>query len=318
MIKNTKQILLVGAGPMAVEYAKVLKDLKLDFTVVGRGEESAKRFNETVGQAVIEGGIEKFFESGIPYPKQAIVAVSEEQLGRTTRFLLEQGIKSILVEKPAGLDFDDIKEVKEISEETNSKVYVGYNRRFYASVKAAQEIIKQDNGVLSFFFDFTEPDFKIAPLKKAPGVKENWFLQNSTHVIDMAFFLAGTPVKILAKTSGSLPWHKKGAIFAGAGITNKNAFFSYHADWKGPGRWSVEVVTKKHKLFFRPLEKLQIQNLGTFEITDVKIDDNLDIQFKPGIYEQVKSFIGDKRNLCTIDEQIENLKFYSQILEGNS
>lgn len=318
MAQDTKTLLLVGAGPMAVEYAKVLKALNIDFLVIGRGVENAKKFAEAVGHAVRSGGVERFFESKSSYPKQAIVAVSEEQLGKVTLLLLEQGIKSILVEKPGGLDFTEIKRVGDLALAKKAKVFIAYNRRFYASVRKALEIINEDDGVLSISFDFTEPDFKIAPLIKGLGVKENWFLQNSTHVVDIAFFLAGRPNKLTAFTSGSLPWHPKGAVFNGAGITNKEVPFSYHANWKGPGRWGVELVTKNHKLFFRPLEKLQIQKLGTFEIEDAEIDDQIDKDFKPGLYREVQSFLGDKQNLCTITEQVENLKFYKQILAGKS
>lgn len=316
MKKDEQLILLIGAGPMAVEYAKVLKELNIDFLVVGKGVKNAKRFSEVTGSKVISGGVEKFFKSGISYPKQAIVAVSEENLGKVTLFLLEHGIKSILVEKPGGLDFDEIRKVGNLALSKKAKVFVAYNRRFYASVKKGVEIIKKDGGVLSIFFDFTEPDFKIAPLIKAPEVKENWFLQNSTHVVDMAFFFTGKPKKLISFTDGSLPWHPKAAVFSGAGITTKGVLISYHADWKGPGRWGIEVVTKNHKLFFRPLEKLQIQKLGTFEIEDAEIDDELDINFKPGVYREVQSFLGNKKDLCTISEQVENLKFYQQILEG--
>lgn len=316
MRENTKQLVLIGAGPMAVEYAKVLKKLNIDFLVIGRGVENAKKFTEAMGLKVISGGVEKFFKSTTTYLKQAIVAVSEEQLGKVTLSLLEYGIKSILVEKPGGLYFDEIKKVRDLAFYKKAKVFVAYNRRFYASVKKGLEIIKKDGGIFSIFFDFTEPDFKIAPLLKAPGVKENWFLQNSTHVVDLAFFLAGIPKKLTAFTYSSLPWHSKGAIFSGAGVTNKNALFSYHANWKGPGRWNVEVVTKNYKLFFKPLEKLQTQNLGRFEINDVDIDDELDRNFKPGLFREVQSFLGDKQHLCTISEQVENLKFYKQILEG--
>lgn len=315
MKQNSSSILLVGAGPMAIEYAKVLKKLQLNFLVIGRGEESAKKFTEATGHSVATGGVEKFLQSTSVYPKQAIVAVSEEQLGKIALLLLKSEIKSLLVEKPAGLDFEEIKKVEKAALLKKADVFVAYNRRFYASVNQALKIIKQDQGVLSIFFDFSEPNYRIAPLIKGPGVKENWFLHNSTHVVDMAFFLAGTPKKLYTFRTGRLPWHSRGAIFSGAGITNKNSIFSYHANWKGPGRWGVELVTINHKLIFRPLEKLQVQKLGTFEIIDADIDDQLDQDFKPGIYKEVKSFLGNKQNLCKISEQVENLKYYQKILE---
>ena len=316
MNQDTQPILLVGAGPMAAEYARVLKSLKKEFIVVGRNKQSAEEFEKIVGVKVIIGGVDKYLEQKKEIPPVAIVAINEEQLGSATIKLLKRGIKLILVEKPAGLDFADVKKVYKLSQKLKAKVYVGYNRRFYSSVKKAQEIIEKDGGILSIYFDFTEASFRIAPLTKAPGVKENWFLQNSTHVIDLAFFLAGNPKNMYTFTNGGMSWHTKGAIFTGAGVTEKNVLFAYHANWDAPGRWSLEIMTKNNKLIFKPLEKLQIQNLGSFEVKDVQLEDKIATEFKAGIYAEVQSFLGNKKDLCTIDEQVANLKFYQQILEG--
>ncbi len=316
MNQDKQSILLIGAGPMATEYAKVLKNLKKQFIVVGRSKTSAEEFEKNIGVKVITGGLDKYLEQKIEIPSVAIVAVSEEQLGGATIKLLKKGIKLILVEKPAGLDFKDVRKVYSLSKKLKAKIYVGYNRRFYVSVKKAQEIIKKDEGILSIYFDFTEASFRIAPLQKAPGVKENWFLQNSTHVVDLAFFLAGNPQKMSSFKSGSLSWHPKGSIFTGSGITEKNILFAYHANWDAPGRWSLEIMTKNSKLIFKPLEKLQVQDLGSFEVKDVHLDDKVDTEFKAGIHSEVESFLGNKKDLCTIDEQVDNLKFYQQILEG--
>lgn len=303
---------------MGIEFAKVLKAQKIDFVAVGRGDKSAAEFKTQTGVAVFTGGLDKFLKETPSVPKTAIIAISEEQLGSATIKLLNSGVKKILVEKPGGLDFEDIRKVGRLSKKKAAKVYVGYNRRFYASVLRAKEIIKKDGGVLSMHFDFTEAVHKIVPLVRAPGVKENWFMQNSTHVLDMAFFLAGNPKKMVCKTTDSLPWHPAGAIFVGSGITDQGSLFSYHANWKSPGRWAIEIMTKNHKLFFKPLESLQIQNSGTFAVEDVDLEDKLDQDFKPGIYREVESFFGNKKDLCTIEEQVKNLKIYLEVLTGGN
>lgn len=313
---KTETVLLIGVGYMGKEFAKVLKALKVDFLPIGRGKKSAQEFEKEIGVKVIGGGLEKYLKQNSKIPNTAIVAISEEQLGSATIWLLKAGVRKILVEKPGGLDFADVKKVARVAKNKQAEVYVGYNRRFYESVEKAREIIKKDGGVLSFYFDFTEAVHKIAPLIRAPGVKENWFLQNSTHVLDMAFFMAGWPKKISAQVSGSLDWHPAGAIFTGIGISQNGAQFLYHANWKSAGRWVVEIMTKKHKLIFKPLEKLQIQEAGSFEVKDFPLEDKFDLYFKAGVYKEVESFLEDKKHLCTIEEQVRNLQFYKKILEG--
>lgn len=304
-------ILLVGAGYIAKEYAKVLKAQKANFNVAGRSQKSAEIFRAETKIAAAPGGIKQWLKNN-PVPKKAIVTVTEDQLGIVTRNLIDAGCKEILVEKPGGLNAKDIKAVAKLAKNKKARVYVGYNRRFYASTQKALATIKKE-GVLSFNFDFTERSYAIESLNQSDKIKNNWFLQNSSHVIDLAFFMGGWPRKITAHREGRLKWHPFGAVYAGSGMSDKGALFSYHANWKSAGKWSIEVITEKTKLIFRPLEKLQIQKYGSMNIEELPLDDELDKKFKPGLYKQVESFLNNKKFLLTIEDQVKHLKYYAQI-----
>src|SRR3989338_1059430 len=177
---DKKTLLLVGAGYMGKEYAKVLKAQKVDFVVVGRSQESVDLFKNEVGIDAASGSVEMWLKAN-PVPQKSIIAVTEDQLGIVTKNLINSGCKSILVEKPGGLDTNDIKKVAKLAKRKMSNVYVGYNRRFYSSVQKAVEIIKQDGGVSSFVFDFTERSYVVETLKQSLKIKKKWFLHNSTH-----------------------------------------------------------------------------------------------------------------------------------------
>jgi predicted dehydrogenase len=310
-------VLLVGAGPMAVDYVNVLKAQDVPFKVIGRGAQSAEEFTGKTGIPVITGGLGAYLESGPELPEKAIVAVSVEQLGNAAMLLLARGVKNILLEKPAGLNPQEIRRVAEEAVEQKARVYVAYNRRFYAPTLKAREIIAEDGGVLSFNFEFTEWSHIIKDLKKAPGVMENWFLANSTHVVDLAFYLGGEPKETSCYIAGSLPWHPSASIFAGAGVAENGALFSYQANWEAPGRWGVEILTRKHRLIFRPMEQLHIQQIGSVAIEKVELDDELDQEFKPGLYLQTKSFLdGDDGQLLKIEDQAVIVGFYERITRG--
>ncbi|MBE3655684.1 Gfo/Idh/MocA family oxidoreductase [Vibrio cidicii] len=308
-------ILIVGAGAMAQEYVKVLVAQKQSFNVVGRSEASAEKFKLATGVQPFVGGLEQFFltESLDAY-EYAIVTTGVEQLAPTTRALIEHGIKKILVEKPAGLDVQQINMLADYAQTMQADVYVAYNRRFYASLLEAQKIIEQDGGVESFNFEVTEWGHIIEGIQKADGVKENWFLANTTHVTDMAFFLGGFPREINCFVKGGSHWHSRSYNFAGAGVSDKGALFSYHGHWGAPGRWSVEVLTRAHRLIFRPMEKLQIQKLGSVAVEFVELDDCLDTQFKPGLYKQVEAFLAENdESLCHLSQHKENANIYARI-----
>jgi predicted dehydrogenase len=312
MLEN---VWLIGASDMAIAYTAILLDLKYQITVIGRGEVSARRFSEKTGLAVITGGTENFLITNPAMPDAAIIAVSVDQLSSVSEALINYGVKNILVEKPAGLNSLQIKNVHAAAARNKCNVYVAYNRRFYASTLKAQEIIKEDGGVTSFCFEFTEWNHVIEKLDTIPAIKEHWFLANSTHVVDLAFFLGGKPQTISCYSGGRLSWHPAGSVFCGAGISLSGAYFSYHSNWGAPGRWGVEVLTKDHRLIFRPMEQLHIQKRGSVAIEQIPIDNELDTKYKPGLYLQVDKFLkNDCSQLCSIKEQVDSLDVYSKIV----
>ena len=195
-----QKVWLIGAGNMAQDYIQVLKALNVDFTVLGRGQITAQKCEEETGCKVVLGGLDQFLATQPKACSHAIVSVGVEKLYETTKELLKYGVTKILVEKPAGLLSQEFNNLVQITQKRNANVFVAYNRRFYASVLKAQEIIKDDGGVTSFNFEFTEWGHVIAPIKKGKGVKERWFLSNSTHVVDLAFFLGGKPKDICCFT----------------------------------------------------------------------------------------------------------------------
>jgi predicted dehydrogenase len=311
-------ILLIGSGPMAVEYARVLKAQNRPFTVIGRGMASGAEFSKKIGQQVITGGLDASISSGrVTRASTAIVAVGVEALYETTKTLLEHGVKRLLIEKPGVMHPHQIGPLREASHKSGAEVYIAYNRRFLSSVRRTREIIEANGGLTSFTFDFTEWGHEIAPLAKASGVKELWVLGNSSHVLDLAFHLGGIPSQINTVQSGEINWHPAGASFVGSGITVKGIPFSYHANWDAPGRWGLELCTRLHKIILRPMEKLQVMRRGSVQIEEmsVDIDDaNLDALYKPGLYRQVESFFSeDTGQLCTLDELHAQLGHFCSI-----
>lgn len=314
-MSNNIKVLLVGAGLMAMEYCKVLKAQEIPFLIVGRGKESAGKFEQEMQVSVQIGGIEENIHKIQPLPTHAIVVVGVGQLADTTKILLENGIKNILVEKPAAICQQDLEELCFLAKRENASVYVGYNRRFYASTQRALEIIKEDGGVSSFQFEFTEWGHVIEKIKHPRGIKEAWFYCNSTHVVDLAFYLGGFPQKMSCYTDGTLEWHKRASKYAGAGISESGAMFSYQANWDAPGRWAVEILTNKHRLYLKPLEELMVQEKGSVKVEIVDIDKRLDVKYKPGLYRQTESFLanGEDGIKVSIHEQMEHWKYFKKM-----
>ena len=310
MSSNIK-VLLVGTGFMAKEYAKVLKKLDMYFDVVGRSEKNSALFQKEFDINVYSGGLELFFKKkDLTEYKYVINSSSIDSLKSTTLFLLEKGVQNILLEKPGVANSNEIEELFEQSKKyKNINIVLGYNRRFYASVMKAKEIIIEDGGVNSFTFEFTEWGHVIKTYDFSKSILENWFLGNSTHVVDTAFYLGGVPKEMNCFKKGELDWHPSGSTYTGAGITNSNALFSYHANWEGPGRWFLELLTPKRRLIFKPFESLHVQEIGSVHVNEVNVDYTLEKDFKPGLYRQTKAFLNSEFNMfCSLEEQYYLIK----------
>lgn len=308
-------IWIIGASTIAREYAKVLNALGYEYRIIGRGEENARTTEKTLACKVITGGIDTFLSTMPEKPDAAIVATNLRSLAPSTIALIQYGVRRILCEKPGFLFPCECEKVVKTAEKSNAEVYLAYNRRFFASVLEAERIIMEDGGVKSFYFEFTEWGHVIEKYHKPQDELSNWFYANSSHVVDLAFYLGGSPRKLNTYTGGEISWHKP-AIYTGAGITDEGALFSYQANWNAPGRWGIEVLTHRHRLYLRPMENLQIQHIDSVAINPVEIDDHLDKKFKPGFYLETKAFLTrDTQKLCSIEEQYRHLKtIYNKIL----
>ena len=313
------EVLLVGAGYMAAEYAKVLRALGRRFIVVGRGEKSAEKFEQETGVSVHRGGLNKFLAENDTLPSYAIVAVTELLLSQSATELLRRGVKNILLEKPGAITFEEFQKLCELSKLNSAEVKIAYNRRFYSSTRKALEYIEEDGGVTSFQFEFTEWLHLFEKSGRLTELLPCLFLANSTHVVDLAFFLCGKPKEITCYKKATFPPHDANTVFAGAGVSDTGALFSYQANWLSAGRWSLEIMTKQHRLIFRPLEKLQIQNLRTTKIDFVEIEESLDVKFKPGVFLETQAFLDRNENfkyLPSLEEQFAMLPTYQKMSGG--
>ena len=120
-------VLLVGCGPHALHYAKVLSSLGTDYVVVGRGEASAKDFERTAQKTAIRGGLDAFLKG---YKGEAIteciVCLPVSTLVSASLTLINFGIKRLLVEKPAGINAFETYRLADAASKSALQVYVAY------------------------------------------------------------------------------------------------------------------------------------------------------------------------------------------------
>jgi predicted dehydrogenase len=311
----SKHVWLVGSGFMALEYAKVLAAFNITTTIIGRGEASAQIFTGQTGLDVTTGGIDSFLENKPKKPDAVIIAVNVVNLAKTATSILGYCQPKILLEKPGAITTAEVSSLETCPGSEN--VYIAYNRRFFASTQAVRKMLAEDGGATSCTFEFTEWGHRIDEIKdqKDPLELAHWLIANSSHAIDLAFNLSGYPKEITSTVRGSLPWHPSGSAFAGAGVTDKDATFSYHANWNAPGRWWVEVMSPARRFRMCPIETVQVQNKGSVTWDDVDIDLSHEKKFKPGLYSMVETFLEETPSpeLCTFNQLSQHFSTLQKI-----
>ncbi|MDC3163442.1 hypothetical protein OA537_01585 [Pelagibacteraceae bacterium] len=313
-------IWLIGSGYMATEYARVLSSLDENYIVIGNSRKSANKFKDQTKKNVIEGGIRSFLRKNPRIPNSAILCTPIETLFPLSKLLINYKIKNILVEKPGALEIKELKYLKKITSLKKTNYFIAYNRRFYQSFQYLKKRLKNEQ-LVAVNIEITEWSHTIDNFYYDKRVKKKWLISNTSHLIDLAFQLTGKMSKLSSYSSGQLEWHKSGSRFIGSGQSKDGILFSYHGYWDGPGRFSMDVITNKNRYIFKPLERLKVQKIKSLAIDEVdSIDYKLDSNYKPGLYELTKNFLYNKQNssLCTLDEQIYNIKSYNKIAKYKS
>lgn len=306
---------IIGTGPMAISYCKVLQEQFTNFLVVGRNELSCRNFTNETGFKAFSGGVKKIIEKKSP-PINAIVAVGSADLYSVCKLLLKAGVRNILLEKPGALEIENLKKLNDYADKNSSRIWIAYNRRFYSSVRTLRKIINCEKDIKSISFDFTERIKRIKPSHYSKEVMNKWILSNSSHVIDLAFHLIGTPniSEISCYQLGGISWHNSGSNFVGAGISNLNIPFNYRSDWHSPGGWSLDIYTEGDIYKLKPLEKLLIYSKEASRFVEIRFDKKLDLKYKPGLFLQCQKFFScNFTDMCSINEQIKNFPIYSKM-----
>lgn len=314
--------LVIGAGKMGAAHLQTMAALGPDALAGWAPSDRRRDAAESVGAGFFHGPLAAALD--VFRPTHVVVASPVEMLTPVSLQLIAAGVGHLLVEKPVALSGAQGEELVAAVEASGVHLHVGYNRRFYGSIRTALKLIAEaGEEIESVAFEFNEvvPDLQ-GPLGHAPSVHERWLLANSLHVIDSAFFPVGLPdpVRSSFARSGALAWHSAGSIFVGSGLTVSGKPFAYHANWAAPGRWGFEWMTPSARYVFRPLEKLSIMRRGSFILEELPLDDELDRRFKPGVYLQNRAFLfgGDDSACLTSLEHALSLVRLGEAIGGYS
>ena len=304
---------IIGAGNIAVEHLKVLKNFK-DFSVLGivsRTQKKAKKLGKKFGIKKIFSSIDEMMTSD--QLDGVLILVSANNSFKIAKRIIPYQVPFFL-EKPPGLNHRETKILYNLTRKHITKNMIGLNRRFYSVFHQGIKIIKKHGKLLAVLIEGHERFWKIAK-KLNNKIRNSWIYANSTHTVDLLRFFAGNAK--LIKTIKSTYLEKKGDQFS-AIIKFKNGIIgNYFSHWYSPGGWSVKLYGEGVTVQFKPLEVgIWIdKNLKKHKI----LPHDQDLKYKAGFFQQMlafKTFLQEKKHQWPaqdLKESYETMKLAKKI-----
>ena len=229
---------------------------------------------------------------------------------------LEAGQHTFL-EKPPGLSSVETRQLADLADKHGCLTMVGVNRRFYSSVKEAQQAIATAGPLVSIVLDAPENLARVRAMKFHPQeVIRHWIFANGIHGIDLFRYIGG---EIIQMQTVNRRWFYEQPDSFGALVEFKSgAIGHYISDWTSPGGWRMEVRGRDIKVLLEPLEQAKvIQRDGTTKALPI---DDIDVKFKAGFYAQDRYFLDCVRQkrtpespASTLRDSIETMKLIEAI-----
>jgi|TARA_R100000988_G_C3966198_1_gene148935 predicted dehydrogenase len=307
------KVAIVGAGSMAKEHIRAFGALE-GVRVTGlysrtreKAEALASEYNiNNVCNSVAELKQESDADLVVvAVPELAANAVAKEVLNHDW---------AVFLEKPAGYDFSDAKDIAVVAKGHQKPVMVGLNRRFYSSLQRVLGDVEQiDDSRYVHIQD--QQNYEEARFHGHPEeVVQKFMYANSIHVIDMIFCLCRGEVK---HVQSIMPWKGADTEVVLAHVTFDSGDTAlYEGIWKGPGPWSCSLSTPIRRWVMQPLEKAAYQNANERIQNSVEIDP-VDVEFKAGFLRQAEAVVarvrGEDSPVASIEDSLNTMKLINQI-----
>ena len=278
------KVAFIGAGFMTQEHLKVFKDIE-NVELVGifsTTKEKATILAKEYAIKYVADSISNLFETTTP----DLLVISVPELA--TKNVVLEAVKyswTLLIEKPAGYNLQDAKEICTYVEKTNTNAFVALNRRHYSSTRNALKQLEENNGRRVIIINDQE-DINAAVIHgQPPSVVKNWMFANSIHLIDLFnLFSRGDIVRVV----NFEPWNEHDKFFNISKIEYSSGDIGiYQSFWNAPSPWSVTIQTSEKRIEMKPIENLSVMNYGSRNSKSIPVDE-LDLIYKPGLYYQAK------------------------------
>ena len=285
---KTFRVAIVGTGAMGWEHALAF-NAQPNAQIVAlhnRTRKKAEKVAASLGKPIVYESIETLTQES--RADLIVVAVPELAANSVAKACFSCDC-AVLLEKPAGYNLSDARDIAEAATGREQPVFVGLNRRFYGSVIEARTDLDLRPAERRFVRIQDQQSYEEARAHNHPEtVIEHFMYANSIHNIDLiSYFVRGS----LTDVNVIQPWRGENTEVVLAHLSFSSGDTAlYEGLWTGPGPWACSVSTPSTRWSLMPLEEATVQLAG--ERTRRSIGrSQIDLDYKPGFYLQAQSVL---------------------------
>ncbi len=299
-------LLLIGCGKIAHDHLKCyenIKNVKIKW-IYSRTPNKTKKFKnkyKSLDLEIVED-LKKFIQHNKNKIDAALVLVSPDQIFHISKLLAKNKI-NMFIEKPPGLNLNEIKLLTNLIQKNRLINMVGFNRRFYSNIEYLKKNEKKYGQLNGFNVECNERYWLLKKIKSNKELKD-WIYCNSSHVINLLLYFCEELHKVKTfKFKGNLPFTEK---FVSILKSRNNIMGSINFFSNSPGGWKIKLYYEYVTVDLYNLEQGLIINRKFKEkIIPQNREDKI---YKPGFYSQAKYFVSLIRNKEKMTKSKNDLK----------
>lgn len=311
------KIAFIGAGYMTTEHLKAFNNIESCQLagIFSRSSEKSVKLAGQYPQLIVAQSVQNLYEQ--THADIVVISVPELELAKVCDVAFKYPWK-ILLEKPAGYDLQDAKNILQNAEVNHAKVYVALNRRHYSSTRKLVSELATKSG--RRFIHILDQEDQISALKfgQPELVVKNWMFANSIHLIDYLQLLGRGEIVNVDRV---LPWNPNDPWHVVAKLTYSSGDVAlYEAAWNRAGPWSINVTTDEARFEMRPIENIAVQKFGERKLEPLELH-SWDKDFKPGLRlqaeEMIKAAKGEPSQMPTLRDAYKSMELVAEIYSEN-
>ncbi|CAH1192853.1 Inositol 2-dehydrogenase/D-chiro-inositol 3-dehydrogenase [Paenibacillus plantiphilus] len=297
------RLAVVGTGLIFQQYNQAINWLNRNGSMSIEMVAAVNRTEESNIKARNQYGISRTYTSVAEMMQQetvdgVLLLVPPHHICELSLSLLHYRVP-LLIEKPPGICSDEARLIARYSEQFNTPVMVGFNRRFYSIVKKAKSIIDQMGGLLGMRMDAFER-YRIYRENNMDASKlESLFSTNTIHCIDLIRFYTGD-IAHINSFNNNLMAEPSNHRYASLIVSKSNIPVTFQAYWHAMGNWNYELYIPDGKIHFTNLEQAYFHSRGA-EPVEI-LPDRCDLEAKAGFASQLEYFIAVIRQEKSVDK----------------